>query len=84
MNILNLIGNTPLVDLSALFAAKGGEVFGKAEWMNPGGSLKDRPVRNMLLKALKSGQLTPDKIILDSSSGNNQHSSWRVCCWPCW
>ena len=70
MNILNLIGNTPLVDLSALFAEKGGEVFGKAEWMNPGGSLKDRPVKNMLLKALKSGQLTPDKIILDSSSGN--------------
>ena len=68
--MLELIGNTPLVDLSKLFSAKSLQIFGKAEWMNPGGSIKDRPVKRMLLKALESGSLTKEKTILDSSSGN--------------
>ena len=68
--MLELIGNTPLVDLSKLFSEKSLQIFGKAEWMNPGGSIKDRPVKRMLLKALESGSLTKEKTILDSSSGN--------------
>ena len=68
--MLELIGNTPLVDLSNLFSEKSPQIFGKAEWMNPGGSIKDRPVKRMLLKALESGSLTKEKTILDSSSGN--------------
>ena len=69
-NILNLVGNTPLIDVSFLFSKKEIFLYAKAEWMNPGGSLKDRPVKRMLTKAIDSGELTKDKIIIDSSSGN--------------
>ncbi|MEO2160139.1 MAG: pyridoxal-phosphate dependent enzyme, partial [bacterium] len=58
------------VDLSKLFSKDKVKVFGKAEWMNPGGSLKDRPVKKMITEAIKSGELTTGKTILDSSSGN--------------
>ncbi|MBN4081394.1 cysteine synthase family protein, partial [Caldithrix abyssi] len=68
--VLDLVGGTPLLDLSNLFHKEKVKVFGKAEWMNPGGSLKDRPVKKMLTEAIKSGDLTVDKTILDSSSGN--------------
>jgi len=68
--VLELVGQTPLVDLSNLFSKDKVKVFGKAEWMNPGGSLKDRPVKKMITEAIKSGELTTGKTILDSSSGN--------------
>ena len=68
--ILDLIGNTPLMDVSFLTPNSNLSLFAKAEWMNPGGSLKDRPVKRMLTKAIESGELTKDKIIIDSSSGN--------------
>ncbi len=71
MTLNNLIGNTPLVDLS-YFSPDPNRVqlYAKAEWRNPGGSLKDRPVARMLDEAVKSGALTADKTVLDSSSGN--------------
>ena len=68
--ILDLIGDTPLLDISFLAPNSNIGLFAKAEWMNPGGSLKDRPVKRMLTKAIESGELTKDKIIIDSSSGN--------------
>lgn len=46
------------------------QILAKAEWFNPGGSVKDRPALNMLLKARRSGQLTGDRIVLDATSGN--------------
>lgn len=68
---LALIGNTPLVEITALQDRfPDFKIFAKMEWRNPGGSLKDRPVKNMLLNAILDGSLTSDKIILDSSSGN--------------
>ena len=68
---LGLIGNTPLLPITALQNEYPDfKVFAKQEWRNPGGSLKDRPVRRMLLEAIEDGSLTKDKIILDSSSGN--------------
>ena len=71
MSILDIIGKTPLIDLTDLFQKRAGlSVKAKAEWRNPGGSLKDRPVKRMLTRAIESGILTKDKIILDSSSGN--------------
>ena len=70
MKLLDLIGNTPLLDVSFIFSRSNVHLFAKAEWMNPGGSLKDRPVKRMLSNAIKSGNLTKDKIIIDSSSGN--------------
>ncbi|CAM3518596.1 PLP-dependent cysteine synthase family protein [Shewanella violacea] len=71
MTLLEMIGNTPLLDLSFLSQTPDSiKLFAKAEWLNPGGSLKDRPVKAMLLHAIESGELTPGKTILDSSSGN--------------
>ncbi len=71
MRLTQLVGNTPLLDLS-FFSPNPGKVSlcAKAEWLNPGGSLKDRPVLRMLTQAIESGDLYQDKIILDSSSGN--------------
>jgi len=68
---LNLIGNTRLVEVLC-FRDEFPEVriFAKAEFENPGGSLKDRPVRRMLLEALIGGELEGGRAILDSSSGN--------------
>jgi len=67
----DLIGNTPLVRLPSVEAfAPGREIYAKAEFFNPGGSVKDRPALNMILEGERSGKLTPDKIILDATSGN--------------
>lgn len=70
-SILSQIGNTPLVYLPRLSADLPGiEIYGKAEYRNPGGSVKDRPALNMLLEGERAGKLTHDKIILDATSGN--------------
>jgi cysteine synthase B len=69
--LLGTIGNTPLVRVDILHQEfPDVEVYAKLEYFNPGGSLKDRPVRQILLDALSSGALHPGKAILDSSSGN--------------
>ncbi|MCW8140712.1 MAG: cysteine synthase family protein [Planctomycetota bacterium] len=70
-----LVGGTRLVRVpdEVTFAPDdlpGCEVWAKAEWMNPGGSIKDRPVLRMLLEAELAGELRPGRAILDSSSGN--------------
>ncbi len=67
---LALIGNTALFRVDAIEEFPGFEVFAKAEWTNPGGSLKDRPVRRILLEAIADGRLGGGRAILDSSSGN--------------
>jgi cysteine synthase B len=68
---LNLIGNTRMVEILC-FKEELPEVsiYAKAEYANPGGSLKDRPVRRMLLEALIGGKIGKGQIVLDSSSGN--------------
>jgi len=63
-NILDLIGNTPLVQL------KGEKIFAKAEFLNPGGSIKDRVALAMLEAARRDGKLKPDSVIVEPSSGN--------------
>ena len=63
-NILELIGNTPLLQL------KGERIFAKAEFLNPGGSIKDRVALAMLEAAQRDGKLTEDSIIVEPSSGN--------------
>ncbi|MCS6858957.1 MAG: cysteine synthase family protein [Abditibacteriales bacterium] len=69
--ILQLIGNTPLIRVD-LFARELPEVeiLAKAEMLNPGGSIKDRPVLQMLTEAIRNERLTPRQTILDSTSGN--------------
>jgi cysteine synthase B len=69
--ITDRIGNTPLLRVHLFDAERPGvEIYAKAEFMNPGGSVKDRPALRMIEEAERSGELTPDKVILDSTSGN--------------
>jgi cysteine synthase B len=68
---VDLVGNTPLFELSNISReVPGVSIFGKAEWYNPGGSVKDRPALWMIRDGEKSGRLTPEKTILDATSGN--------------
>jgi cysteine synthase B len=70
-NVTELVGNTPLLELPSISAVVPGvRIFGKAEWYNPGGSVKDRPALWMIRDGEKSGALTPEKTILDATSGN--------------
>jgi cysteine synthase B len=67
---LSLIGGTRLFRLTLPELEGGGEVLAKAEWTNPGGSIKDRPVMRMILEASIAGSLGPERTLIDSSSGN--------------
>lgn len=71
-NVVELIGNTPLVKLSRISEELNTdvEIFIKAEWYNPGGSVKDRPALRMIMDGISTGILNRDKVIMDSSSGN--------------
>jgi len=69
-SILDAIGNTPLVHLPRLSPKSGVNLYAKLEGQNPTGSVKDRIARHMILAAEASGALTPDKIILEPTSGN--------------
>ncbi len=70
-NLLSMIGNTPLIRMDRITRDLPGiEIYGKAEFFNPGGSVKDRAALNMILDGERTGKLTRDKIILDSTSGN--------------
>ena len=66
-NVLDLIGNTPLVSLEA---TTGLQIYAKAEFFNPGGSIKDRIALNMLEEAEKNGALRPGMTIIEPTSGN--------------
>src|SRR5512139_1984833 len=69
--LFDLVGRTPLIRLHRIERDRPGvEVYGKAEFANPGGSVKDRPARRMLLEGVASGALTPGKVLLDATSGN--------------
>ncbi len=69
--IVELVGRTPLVRLARLTAGLSGvTLLAKAEWTNPGGSVKDRAALRMIEEGEKSGQLVPGKTILDATSGN--------------
>src|ERR1041385_7110932 len=70
-NLLKGIGNTPLLRLASLTRdLPGVEILGKAEWFNPGGSVKDRAAANIIAEARRSGKFGAGKILLDSTSGN--------------
>jgi len=70
-SLLQRIGNTPLLRLARLTAhLPGVQIVAKAEWMNPGGSAKDRPAAAIVADAKQRGLLTPGKRLLDASTGN--------------
>jgi cysteine synthase B len=66
----DLIGNTPLLRLNNLNPNPQVEIYAKAEWANPGGSVKDRPALKMITEAESAGLLTRDKTLIDATSGN--------------
>ncbi len=73
LTLLDRIGNTPLLRLEGLVAHPGIQILGKAEWTNPGGSVKDRAASAIVSDAIRQGQLTPgssSKALLDATSGN--------------
>ncbi len=69
-NILDLIGNTPMVKLSKVVEKNSAQIFAKLEMFNPGGSVKDRIALNMIEQAEKKGLLKPGSVIVEPTSGN--------------
>jgi cysteine synthase B len=74
LTLFDRVGNTPLLRLEGLVARPGIQILGKAEWLNPGGSVKDRAASAIVADAIRQGQLTPNspsgKALLDATSGN--------------
>jgi cysteine synthase A len=68
--IVELIGNTPLIALERASEATGCTILGKAEFLNPGQSVKDRPARQMILEAEKRGELKPGGLVVEATAGN--------------
>lgn len=79
-DIIELVGNTPLLKLPKLTEKlKRVEIYAKAEWYNPGGSVKDRPALSMILDGERRGALTREKILLDATSGNTGIAYAMIC-----
>ena len=70
LKALERVGNTPLLRLDVVDGLPEVEILGKAEWYNPGGSVKDRAASNIVAQARASGKFGPGKTLLDSTSGN--------------
>jgi 2,3-diaminopropionate biosynthesis protein SbnA len=68
--VLSVVGGTPLVKLNRIYPGLGARLFAKLEALNPGGSIKDRPAREILEAALRGGEVGPETVIVESSSGN--------------
>ncbi len=69
-SILRTIGDTPLLPIRRIFQSENVRILCKAEWFNPGGSVKDRPAYQMIREGEESGALTREKTIIDATSGN--------------
>ncbi len=78
-SILDKIGNTPLIPVKRLNPFKKVAIYAKLEAFNPGGSVKDRVALNMIETAEAEGELTPDKIVLEATSGNTGIGLAMVC-----
>ncbi|MCH8025964.1 MAG: cysteine synthase family protein [Chloroflexi bacterium] len=78
-NIIEAIGNTPLVELQRLSPSKDVRFFAKLEGQNPTGSVKDRIAKYMIEAAERSGELTPDRTVLEPTSGNTGISLAMIC-----
>ena len=80
-DLLSKIGSTPLIRLTRVVseAPLDVEIYGKAEWFNPGGSMKDRPALNMIREGERSGKLKPGKTLLDATSGNTGIAYAMIC-----
>jgi cysteine synthase B len=78
-SVLDLIGNTPIIDVSELSPNPNVRILGKLEGQNPAGSVKDRIARQMIAEAEADGTLTPGKTIIEPSSGNTGIALAMIC-----
>ncbi len=78
-SVEELIGKTPLLRLNGLSDANGAEIYGKCEFMNPNGSVKDRIGANLINTAIKSGKITKDTVIIEPTSGNTGIALASIC-----
>ena len=78
-SILHKIGNTPIIKLRNIKVKSSVEIWGKLESQNPGGSIKDRPALFMIEEAERKGLLTPEKTVIEASSGNTGIGLSLVC-----
>src|SRR3954468_3343004 len=69
-DIVEAIGNTPLIGLKRASELTGCTILGKAEFMNPGQSVKDRPARQMILEAERRGEIKPGGLVVEATAGN--------------
>lgn len=77
--VLGAIGRTPMIDLSRLVGRRGVRLLAKAEFLNPGGSVKDRPAMYIVLDAVRRGELGTGRRLLDATSGNMGIGYALVC-----
>ena len=77
--LLDAIGHTPLIRLRRASESTGCEIFGKAEFMNPGGSVKDRAARAIVLDAERRGRLVPGGTVVEGTAGNTGIGLAHVC-----
>ncbi len=78
-DLTQMIGNTPMIRFRSIEPRPGVEIYGKAEWVNPGGSVKDRPALAMIEHGERTGKLTKDKILIDATSGNTGIAYAMIC-----
>ncbi len=78
-SILEAIGNTPLVEIGRLNPNPAVRILAKLEYVNPGGSIKDRAALSMIEEGERSGELTPDKVVIEATSGNTGIGLALVC-----
>ena len=78
-DFLAAVGGTPLIRLRAASESTGCEIFGKAEFMNPGGSVKDRAARAIVLDAEQRGELKPGGVVVEGTAGNTGIGLAHVC-----
>ncbi|CAM4196059.1 cysteine synthase CysM [Cytophagaceae bacterium 50C-KIRBA] len=78
--LLDLVGNTPLVELKQLHSNKNVRIYGKLEGNNPGGSVKDRAAKNMIESALKRGDIQPGMKLIEATSGNTGIALAMIAC----
>jgi cysteine synthase A len=77
--LIKAIGHTPLVELCNLYEDAGFCLHAKLEGLNPGGSMKDRPARCIIEQGIRTGQINPETVIIESSSGNMGIGLAQVC-----
>ncbi|RDU71636.1 cysteine synthase A [Helicobacter aurati] len=78
-NVTELIGKTPIIKFNKLSQKFGANIFGKCEFMNPNGSIKDRIAMSMITEGLKNGKINQDTLIIEATSGNTGVGLAGVC-----